>query len=181
MEIFEQRQGSQLVLYLKGRLDAITADLLQKKFDQIKDATTDLTIDMSELKYISSAGLRVIIIIMKKMKAVNGKFSIGQMSEDIREIFNMAGLLDVFVQDEKFVIIVKEINGTSITLSLAGILDLKAGMELNNQIQQLENAGFTDFFLDISKAKNRTPEFQSIMSEIQKRITKRGKITCFFS
>jgi anti-anti-sigma regulatory factor len=118
---------------------------------------------------------------MKKMKATNGKFSIGQLSEDIREIFNMAGLLDIFVQDEKFVIIVKEKSGSMINLSIAGTLDLKAGMELNNQIQLLENAGFTDFFLDVSKAKNRTPEFQAIMAEIQKRVTKRGKITSYFS
>jgi anti-anti-sigma factor len=181
MEIFEQRQGSRLVLCLKGRLDALTADLLQKKFEQIKDTTTDLSLDMSELKYISSAGLRVIIIIMKKIKATNGKFSIGQLSEEIREIFNMAGLLDVFVQDEKFVIIIKEKNGSRRTLSLVGTLDFQAGMELNNQIQQLENAGFTDFFLDISTAKNRTTEFQAILAEIQKRVTKKGKITNFFS
>jgi anti-sigma B factor antagonist len=181
MEIFEKKEGARLILFLKGKLDTITAPSLTQKFDQIKSSTSDLVLDLSELKYISSAGLRVFITMMKGMKAENGKFSICHISYDIREIFNTVGLLDLFIQEEKSVIFVKEKSGEKAALALSGLMDLKAGMALNSQLEGLESAGFTDFILDMSWVSSKTPEFTAVLKEIQRRILKKGKITIFHS
>jgi anti-anti-sigma factor len=181
IEIFEKKEGDQLILFLKGKLDTITAGNLTQKFEQIKNSTANLILDLSELKYISSAGLRVFITMMKWMKAEKGKFSICHISDDIREIFNTVGLLDLFIQEEKSVIFVKEKSGAKAVLAFSGSMDLKAGMALNSQIEGLESAGFTDFILDMSQVNSKTPEFTAVLREIQHRILKKGKITIFHS
>jgi anti-anti-sigma regulatory factor len=68
--------------------------------------------NLSELRYLSSAGIRVIIIIMKEMNAKKGKFTIRKISPEVREIFNMTGLRDLFVQDEKYFLVIKETSET---------------------------------------------------------------------
>jgi anti-anti-sigma factor len=181
MEIFEKKEGDRLILFLKGSLDALTAPLLRQKFEQIKNSTANLTLDLSELKYISSAGLRVFIIMMKWIKAEKGKFSICPVSDDVRDIFNTAGFLDLFIQEKESVIIVKEKNDTKVSLLLSGMMDLAAGMTLNTQLEELDHAGFTDFILDMSQVTIKTPEFMAVLKEIQRRVSKKGKVTIFYS
>jgi anti-sigma B factor antagonist len=181
MEIFERKEKDRHILFLKGSLDTLTAPLLMQKFEQLKNSTTDLTLDLSELKYISSAGLRVFIIMMKRIKAGKGNFSICSICDDVRDIFNTVGFLDLFIQEKESVIIVKEKNDTKASLILSGSMDLAAGMTLNTQLEGLEHAGFTNFILDMSQVTVKTPEFTAVLKEIQRRISKKGKVTIFYS
>jgi anti-sigma B factor antagonist len=181
MEIFEEREGDRLILFLKGKLDTTTAPELTQKFEQIKNSTADLILDLSELKYISSAGLRVFITMMKWMKTENGKFSICHISSYVRDVFNTVGLLDMIIQEEKSVIFVKEKSGVKASLTLSGSMDLKTGLTLNSQVESLEHAGFTDFVLDMSLVTTKTSEFTAVLREIQHRVLKKGKMTVFYS
>jgi anti-sigma B factor antagonist len=184
MEIFEKKEGERLTLFLKGKLNTITVAELDQKFEQIKKSTArpaHLILDLSELNYISSAGLRMFITMMKWMKTEQGKFSICHISDEIRDIFNTVGLLDIFIQEERSVIFIKEKKGEKAVLTLAGLMDLKAGMTLNSQIEALEQAGFTDFILDVSGVTDNKPEFAAVLREIQHRLIKKGKITIFHS
>jgi anti-sigma B factor antagonist len=177
MEIFEQRQDSRLVLSLKGKLDANTADLLEKRFNQIKDSTTVLRLDMSELKYISSAGLRIILTIMKEMKARKGTFSVGHLNNEIRAIFNMVGFTDLFVQDEKYFIVVKEKTETKAILNMDGTPDINAAQDLRTHIKKLQSQGINEFVLDMTRIQSITPKFLEILSDIVKETEKKGKLT----
>jgi anti-sigma B factor antagonist len=176
MEILEQKNGADLILTIRGKLDANEGDLLQKRFDQIKFQTKNLTIDLSELKFLSSAGIRIIITIMKDMNARKGKFTISKISSEVREVFNVAGLIDLFVQDEKYFLVVKEKAGTKAVLTMAGDPDLKAGQNLWDHIRELQAQGIREFVLDMTGTKSTTPKFEEKLAEIIAETDKKGKL-----
>ncbi len=97
MEIFESKANQVLVLAFKGRLDASTAAVAQEKLlGSIKSGETRLLADLSELTYISSAGLHVFMAAAKQLKGVHGKLAICSLSEPIKQLFEIAGLRPLF-------------------------------------------------------------------------------------
>jgi anti-sigma B factor antagonist len=176
MEILEQKKGTDLILTIRGKLDANEGDLLQKRFDQIKFQTTNLALDLSDLRFLSSAGIRIIITIMKEMNARKGKFTISKISPEVREVFNVAGLIDLFVQDEKYFLVVKEKTGIRAVLTMAGDPDLKAGQDLGDHIKDLQAQGIKEFVLDMTGAKSTTPKFEEKLAEIITETDKKGKL-----
>ena len=68
MEIKKELNGTALTLSLSGRLDAVTAPDLDKVVQNDLTGITDLTLDFSELVYVASAGLRVLLLAQKRMK-----------------------------------------------------------------------------------------------------------------
>lgn len=83
MTIQKTESGSRLTLKLAGRLDTTTAPELEKAIEDLGDAS-ELTLDFEDLEYLSSAGLRVLLMAHKKMKAVGGNFSLVHVNSDIR-------------------------------------------------------------------------------------------------
>ena len=70
----EKREGV-VVLFIKGRLDAVTAGDLEAKFTElIQGGNGNIVVSMEELEYISSAGLRVVLLVAKKLHAAGRKF-----------------------------------------------------------------------------------------------------------
>lgn len=170
MNIYEQRQGTTIILSLEGRLDALSAPTLENQLQKIRETFTEVILDLSELTFISSMGIRVMIQGFKWMNAKKGKFVIKNISELVRDVFEISGLIDLFVQDEKFVIIQKERNENRIVFSLAGNLNQKAALVLNNQLRQLENEGFTTITLDFAAVNSISLEGRSMLESAQKRI-----------
>ena len=94
MTITKQQHSDQLTLALAGRLDTTTAPELETA---IKEASADiktLTIDMAQLEYLSSAGLRVLLAAHKEMEG-RGKLVVRSANEMIMEIFTMTGFTDI--------------------------------------------------------------------------------------
>ena len=74
MEILESQWGEALVLACRGTLDISTSKPAQDKLLSLIEQGYDrLALDLSQLEYVSSAGLRVLLTVLKKVKAVNGK------------------------------------------------------------------------------------------------------------
>jgi anti-anti-sigma factor len=74
MEITEQKSAEVVTLRLSGRLDTTTARAFEKKIlGQIESGERHVVIDLAQLDYISSAGLRVIVLAAKRLSAANGK------------------------------------------------------------------------------------------------------------
>ena len=94
MTINIKTEGETTTLSLGGRPDTITAPELERAVDGIPDGTKDLVLDLTELEYISSAGLRVIL---KAQKAMNSKGSmkITGANDSIMEVFDITGFLDI--------------------------------------------------------------------------------------
>ncbi len=87
-----------LVVTLDGRLDTNTSPQLEK-FLAEKLETGDvkgLVIDFEPTEYISSAGLRVLLMAAKKMKSSGDKLILCAMSDHVKEVFDIAGFTPVF-------------------------------------------------------------------------------------
>jgi anti-anti-sigma factor len=155
MSIIEDRQGSKLTLSIDMRLDAITAPKLAEKLEQIvrTDKTVKLlVIDMTETSYLSSLGLRVLIQGLKLMKSIGGNLSIQNINPKIRPVFEMTGLMDLMVRDEKLIILRKNEARKDVTLSLVGKLIDETVSQFEMEIKQIAN-GYSDIYLDCSELK----------------------------
>ena len=93
MEITKQQSEKHLSLLISGRLDTNTAPELDQVIQQIGDIS-DLTLDLSELEYISSAGLRVLLVAQKMMKD-KGKMEIINAKPQVIDIFTVTGFIDI--------------------------------------------------------------------------------------
>ena len=101
MEAKKVFDGASLTLYLSGRLDATTALQLDKDLSSTLDTVTDLTIDLADLEYISSAGLRMLLKAQKRMDR-QGAMRIRNIRENVREVLDMSGFTDFLtIADDK--------------------------------------------------------------------------------
>ena len=83
-----------LVLAPVGRLDTITAPELERELDASVDGIKEIIIDLKEVEYISSAGLRVILK-AKKLMGINGKMKVTGANAMIMEVFDITGFADM--------------------------------------------------------------------------------------
>jgi len=97
MKIQESRKGTVTILELNGRLDASTSTILEKRFLSLLDEDKkDFVLDFSNLDYISSAGLRVLLMAAKRAGSSGGKVSLCRLQEHVREVFDIAGFTAIF-------------------------------------------------------------------------------------
>ncbi|MBB5336292.1 STAS domain-containing protein [Pectinatus brassicae] len=94
MEIIPSKTAATLILTLSGRLDTVTAPLLQ---DALKKDLHDITLlqfDLTKLEYISSAGLRVFLMAQKQMNG-KGKMELLHVNEAVLQILEISGFTDI--------------------------------------------------------------------------------------
>jgi len=85
-------KGTDTIISLSGQLDTLTATDFEKEIhDILAGNTSSVILDGSELTYVSSAGLRLILTLHKGMIAKSGTFVLRNIKEDIMEIFNITG------------------------------------------------------------------------------------------
>ena len=94
MTINKTRDGNSLTVAIEGRLDTTTAPQLEAELKASLDGITDLTIDLSTLEYISSAGLRVLLSAQKIMNK-QGKMKVTGANETVMEVFEVTGFSDI--------------------------------------------------------------------------------------
>lgn len=82
------------VLAISGRLDTQTAPALEQELDNIGEGCKMLILNLSDLEYISSAGLRVILKIQKYMET-KGKMKLTCVNENVMEVFDITGFVDI--------------------------------------------------------------------------------------
>jgi len=96
LDIEGKLEGENLLYSLKGRLDTNTAPELEEKLEkEVSGAVKNLTLDLKELDYISSAGLRVLLGAQKKMSAISGEMKVKNPNDTVMEVFEVTGFLDV--------------------------------------------------------------------------------------
>lgn len=94
MTISKEIKDTAMTISVGGRLDTSTAPQLENEIKQNISGITELTIDMSELEYISSAGLRVLLSAQKIMNK-QGNMTIRNVKKEIAEIFEVTGFDDI--------------------------------------------------------------------------------------
>lgn len=97
MEILTQAQGDVTVLTLQGKLDAVTAPAFEQKVRALVDGgVTRLVVDLAGLDYISSAGLRGLLLLNKMLKAKAGRACLAGVQGNVRSVFEMSGFSSIF-------------------------------------------------------------------------------------
>ncbi|MCF8297348.1 MAG: STAS domain-containing protein [Saprospiraceae bacterium] len=97
MEINIQKSGDVSILELNGRLDTTNYNEIEKKFDElIRNNEVKLLVDCTNLSYISSSGLRVLLKSLKAINAAKGKFILCALQENINEVFEISGFSSIF-------------------------------------------------------------------------------------
>ncbi len=93
MEIKElKRENDLLTATLSGRMDAITAAEFTNQLESwIVEGRKSFIIDCGQLDYISSAGLRAILIIAKKVRGLDGKLQLAALQESVQTVFEISG------------------------------------------------------------------------------------------
>ena len=91
LEIAKEINGNSILLILKGRLDTNTAYDLQKTVSDSIENVNELVINVKDLEYMSSAGLRLLLIFHKTIDARGGIFIVKYPNEDIYSILDMTG------------------------------------------------------------------------------------------
>ena len=94
MNIRKSREAATLTLELEGRLDTTTAPELDRELGESLDGIKTLILDMKELDYLSSAGLRVILSAQKRMNK-QGTMVVRHVKETIMEVFEVTGFADI--------------------------------------------------------------------------------------
>ena len=94
MTIEKKINGEELILVVSGRLDTQTAPELENELDAALPGLKELVFDMTNLEYVSSAGLRVILKAQKAMNA-QGSMKLTGVNDSIMEVFDITGFLDI--------------------------------------------------------------------------------------
>ncbi len=103
MEIGESKEGAVFVLAPTGRLDSANARSFEERvLAALEQGESALLIDFGNLDYISSAGLRVLLMGAKRLQQSGGTIALCTLSPSIREVFEISGFLTIFaVHDDR--------------------------------------------------------------------------------
>ena len=83
---------NQIVYELEGRLDAVSSPEMESELEpDLEAGDRDILLDISKVQYISSAGLRILLVAHKKSLRNNRVLSIAGVNQSIREIFDITG------------------------------------------------------------------------------------------
>jgi anti-sigma B factor antagonist len=97
MEISENKVDNIIVVSLGGRIDSTAAVEFEEKLIKYVDAgARTMVVDFQKVQFISSAGLRVLLLAAKKVKPYGGKIILSGMSKDVREVFDISGFSSIF-------------------------------------------------------------------------------------
>ena len=94
MQITKETENGVMTVFLKGKLDTGTSPLAESEIFADLDSADKLILDMKELAYLSSAGLRLLLKLQKTMKEKVG-MTVRNANADITEIFDMTGFTSI--------------------------------------------------------------------------------------
>jgi anti-sigma B factor antagonist len=91
MEVKFNKQDSTLTVTISGNIDTVTAPELDTKLQENLSGIKDLILDFAAVDYISSAGLRVILMANQQLEDADGTMTIKNANDDVRDVFEMTG------------------------------------------------------------------------------------------
>jgi anti-anti-sigma factor len=100
MEIRQEKRDGIVVVAPVGRVDSTTSDMLEQALVGVLDAgERRLIVDFSGVDYISSAGLRVLLVVAKRFAGGRGTLVLCCLGDAVRQVFDLAGFLPLFATE----------------------------------------------------------------------------------
>ena len=101
MDLQTTIQNNATVVTISGRLDAVTAPDYEKRIrEMVASGTNDFVVDFAQLDYISSAGLRALLLMAKLLKEKNGNVCFANVNGNVRSVFEMSGFAALFTMED---------------------------------------------------------------------------------
>lgn len=95
MTIVKNIDGNIASVAPNGMLDTANSPILENELDQILSTCKVLKLDFSNVDYISSSGLRVLLKAQKKILAENGEMTISNVCNSVKEVFEITGFIEI--------------------------------------------------------------------------------------
>ena len=95
MEIVINHTKEEMVIALTGRLDTVTSLDLLKAFNEEDIVEPVVTVDMKNLEYISSAGLRALLSMKKELKTKDKVLEVANLNKVCTEVFKVTGFINI--------------------------------------------------------------------------------------
>ncbi len=97
MELQTRKEKNGLVITINGRMDAVTAPKFEESLTElITQGEKRFLLDFSGLEYISSAGLRSLLVLAKKLKPLEGELLLAGIQGPVDEVFKISGFYSIF-------------------------------------------------------------------------------------
>jgi anti-anti-sigma factor len=98
LDITHKHEPPGITIILKGHLDAVTAPELEKQLDDLFRAEhAHVVVDLGDVAFVASAGLRVFLAGAKKAKRANRGLALCRLQPQVRQVFELAGMTPLFL------------------------------------------------------------------------------------
>jgi anti-anti-sigma factor len=98
MEIKIHNEAGHVKIVMSGNLDSIGSGEFQSVTDKIfaESGDADLVLDFASVAFVSSAGLRVLLLLMKKLLSAGRSMKLSNVSEPVRKVLDITGFSSIF-------------------------------------------------------------------------------------
>ena len=100
-EIYFEKQGSVLTVKPEGRLDSVTSPVLEGELKKHLDGVRDVIMDFTDVNYISSGGLRLLLTTEQQLEGKGGSIKVIHVNEYIYDVFELVGLTDAVAVEKE--------------------------------------------------------------------------------
>lgn len=95
MKLTTTIDGTSATIALAGNLTVATSPKLEAAFLELPEDVVNITLDLTDLDYVASAGLRVIVSFDKKARQNGGSIKLAHPNDEVMEVFDVTGLIDI--------------------------------------------------------------------------------------
>ena len=99
-QITKEMDGEILAVHINGDLNVKTSPILEDELRNSISGVKELLLDFTDVEYISSAGLRVLLAMEKSMRRQGGKMKLQHVNAAVKEIIRLAGFLQVMTIED---------------------------------------------------------------------------------
>ena len=97
MDVTIKKEGTKTMVTLQGRLDTTNADLFQQGIAELmQDEHPNIEFDCTDMEYTSSQGLRLFLMLQKRVNAKKGSLVLRHMRPQVKEVFDITGFSNIF-------------------------------------------------------------------------------------
>jgi anti-sigma B factor antagonist len=96
MDVNVEKVGSIIVVEMFGELDSVSAPDVQAEVLPLADDGSKVLLDMSNVTYMSSAGLRILLLLYRRINENVGKIVLIGLNEEVKDVMAITGFLDFF-------------------------------------------------------------------------------------
>lgn len=95
-----EQNDNELTIVIEGRLDTMTSRDLEKQIGPLPQEVDTIFVDVQDLEYIASSGIRILVNLLKQVNKKGGTVTIQHPNEFITDVLDSTGLMDIFEVEE---------------------------------------------------------------------------------